>query len=62
MLDDEEHTEDFTVWAAFYEIKLDREKDLQRLSRERLRLVRDQVQHGVVRIAPPEPYLSVSPA
>lgn len=28
MLDDGEHTEDFTVWAAFYEIKLDRENGL----------------------------------
>lgn len=62
MLDDGEHTEDFAIWAAFYEIKLDRERDLQRLSRERLRVVKDQVQHGVIRIAPPEPALSVAPA
>lgn len=62
MLDDGEHTEDFAIWAAFYEIKLDRERDLQRLSRERLRVVRDQVQQGVIRIVPPEPVLSVTPA
>jgi hypothetical protein len=62
MLDDGEHTEDFAVWAAYHEIKLDREKDLQQLSRARLRLVKDQVQHGVVRITPPEPSLNVVPA
>lgn len=62
MLDDGEHTEDFAVWAAYYEIKLDREQDFQRLSRERLRTVRDQVQRGMVRIAPPEPSLNIAPA
>lgn len=25
LLDDGEHTDDFALWAAFYEIKLDRE-------------------------------------
>lgn len=62
VLDDGEHTEDFAVWAAYYEIKLDREQDFQQLSRERFRTVRDQVQHGVVRIAPAEPALNVLPA
>jgi len=62
MLDDGEHTDDFAVWAAYYEIKLDREKDLQQLSRERLRTVKNQVQHGVVWIAPPEPALNVLPS
>lgn len=61
MLDDGEHTDDFAVWAAFHEIKLDREKDLQQLSRARLRVVKGQVQHGVVHISPPEPSLSVAP-
>ena len=26
LLDDGEHTEDFTLWASFYEIKLDRQE------------------------------------
>ncbi len=28
MLDDGERTEDFSVWAGYYEIKLDRKNDL----------------------------------
>ena len=28
LLDDGEHTEDFTLWAGFYEIKQDREKEV----------------------------------
>lgn len=62
MLDDGEHTDDFAVWAAYYEIKLDREKDLQQLSRARLRLVKDQGQQGFVQITPPEPFLNIAPA
>ena len=46
MLDDGEHTEDFTIWAAYFEIKLDREKDLERLSHERMRQFKAQVQRG----------------
>lgn len=34
LLDDGEHTEDFALWAAFYEIQLNRKKDLQQLSAE----------------------------
>jgi hypothetical protein len=46
LLDDGEHTEDFALWAAFYEIKLDREKDLQQLSQERMRQFREQARFG----------------
>jgi len=59
LLDDGEHTEDFALWAGFYEIKLDREKDLQRLSQERMCGFREQARFGVVRIAPSEPALEV---
>ena len=52
--------EDFTVWAAYYEIKVDREKDLERLSHERMRVFRTQVQKGMVQIAPPEPALTLT--
>ncbi len=62
MLDDGEHTEDFTVWAAYYEIKIDREKDLERLSRERMRGFKAQTQQGIVHIAPPEPALTIASA
>ena len=42
LLDDGEHADNFALWAAFYEIKQDREKDLQALSQERLRQLREQ--------------------
>jgi hypothetical protein len=62
LLDDGEHTEDFTLWAAFYEIKLDRERDLRQLSRERMRQFREQARSGAVQISPPEPAIEVIPA
>ena len=42
LLDNGEHTEDFALWAAFCEIKRDREKDLQELSQKRLRQLRER--------------------
>lgn len=62
LVDDGEHTEDFTIWAAYHEIKLDREKDLERLSRERLRMFKTQVEQGIIQITSPEPALTVTPA
>jgi hypothetical protein len=59
LLDDGEHTDDFALWAAYYEIKLDREKDLQHLSEERVRRFQEQIDSGTVQIAPPEPVLDV---
>jgi len=61
LLDDGEHTEDFAMWAAYYEIKQDRERDLQRLSEERVRRFREQARLGVVEIAPPEPAIEIVP-
>jgi len=60
LLDDGEHTEDFALWAAYYEIKLDREKDLQRLSQDRMRRFREQARSGTIQIAPPEPAFRVA--
>jgi hypothetical protein len=62
LLDDGEHTDDFAMWAAFYEIKQDRERDLQRLSKERARRFREQARSGVIQIAPPEPAIEVVPS
>jgi len=62
LLDDGEHTEDFTLWAAFYEIKLDREQDLQQLSWERMCLFQEQAKTGIVQITPQEPALNVVPS
>lgn len=62
LLDDGEQTEDFALWAAFYEIKLDREKDLQKLSQERLRLILEQAEQALIKIKLQEPTLEVVPA
>jgi hypothetical protein len=32
LLDNGEYLEDFTLWAAYYEVKLDREATLQKIS------------------------------
>lgn len=59
LLDDGEHTEDFALWAGFYEIKLDRERALQQLSRDRLHHLRQQASQGFVQIEPSEPKLEI---
>ena len=62
LLDDGEHTEDFALWAAFYEIKQDREKDLQNLSQKRLHQLCERTDQVLIRIDPQEPTLEVVPA
>ena len=62
LLDDGEHTEDFAMWAAFYEIKQDREKDLQKLSQERVYQLREQSDQVLIHITPLEPALDIVPA
>jgi len=60
MLDDGEHLEDFTKWAGFYEIKLDRETLLQKLSKERLQKLQAQASGGIVDIVPNEPVMTIA--
>ena len=60
MLDDGEHLEDFTKWAGFYEIKLDRETLLQKLSKERLQKLQAQASEGIVNIVPNEPVMTIA--
>lgn len=55
LLDDGEHSEDFAVWAAFYEIKQERETTLQHLSQERKKKLRRQYREGAIQIDPREP-------
>ncbi len=62
LLDNGEHTEDFALWAAFYEIKQDREKDLQQLSRERVLRLRKQSDQTPIYIVPQEPVLEIASA
>jgi hypothetical protein len=59
-LDTGEHTEDFAMWAAYHEIKLDREQDLQQLSEERLEALEAQLRSGTIEIRPPEPSLEIN--
>lgn len=62
LLDDGENTEDFALWAAFYEVKRDRERDLQTLSQKRLSQLREQTNQALIRIARQEPALEIVPA
>lgn len=59
-LDNGEHIEDFNMWAGFYEIKLDREKDLEQLSRERLRRLCAAAHNDTISITVSEPTLEVA--
>lgn len=60
LLDDGEHTEDFSMWAGFYEIKLDREALLDKLSDQRMRQLQESQSGDFVRIDPEEPALAIS--
>lgn len=59
-LDVGEHTKDFALWAAYHEIKLDREQDLQHLSEEWLEALEAQLRSGTIEIRPPEPSLEIN--
>jgi len=60
-LDDGEHTEDFAMWAGFYEVKRDRETALKQLSRERVRQLSDSAR-DIITIDPREPALKPAAA
>ncbi len=57
-LDDGDHTDDFSEWSAYYQVKLDREAALQRLSLERVRQLNARAPLDVMSIDPREPALS----
>ncbi|MBE2197109.1 MAG: hypothetical protein IAE79_00770 [Anaerolinea sp.] len=60
VLDDGEHMEDFAMWAGFYQIKMDREADLQTLSHERLHQLKSQARGKTISINPQEPALTLT--
>ncbi|HKZ83824.1 MAG TPA: hypothetical protein VJ793_09245 [Anaerolineae bacterium] len=60
-LDDGEHSEDFAEWSAYYQIKLDREAALQKLSSERVRELSTNAGE-IVTIDPREPSLRLPSA
>ncbi|MBU0512924.1 MAG: hypothetical protein KKD28_10750 [Chloroflexi bacterium] len=55
LLDDGEHIEEFTEWSAYYQVKLDRETLLQKLSKERVHQLRKKQSATFVAIDPREP-------
>ena len=55
LLDDGEHSEDFALWAAYHEVKQDRETTLQQLSDERVKRLRRKYRGGALQIDPREP-------
>lgn len=57
-LDDGEHAEDFAMWAGFYQIKLDREASLDKLSQLRLNQLRTETRGEFITIDPHEPALA----
>jgi hypothetical protein len=61
LLDDGEHTDDFAEWSAYYQIKIDREAALQKLSRERLNTLRANADR-MVTLDPREPTLRIPTA
>lgn len=60
VLDDGENLEDYTTWAGFYQIKIDREVALAQLSQERAAKLRSSMHDGIVTILPPEPSLALA--
>jgi len=59
LLDDGEHTEEFSEWSAFYQIKLDREAALRKLSHERVRRLKTKQGAQMIEIDPREPTLAL---
>jgi len=59
LLDDGEHTEEFAEWAGYYNIKIDRESLLSKLSSERMRKLQAGRVGDFVSIDPKEPELFV---
>lgn len=59
LLDDGEHTEEFSEWSAFYQIKMDREAALRELSQARVRRLKSKQKSEAIQIDPREPTLAL---
>lgn len=55
LLDDGEHTDEFAEWSAYYQVKLDREEMLKKLSSERVQLLKKERETEFITIDPQEP-------
>lgn len=59
LLDDGEHTEDWTMWAAFFEIKRERETELETLSNARVQELLERAKQQPFTLDSPEPALTI---
>ena len=59
LLDDGEHTEEFSEWSAFYQIKMDREAALRELSKERVQRLKAAQKSQIIEIDPREPAVAL---
>jgi hypothetical protein len=62
LLDDGEHTDEFSEWSAYHQIKESREAMLQKLSKERMRQLSANPQAKIISIDPHEPVLPLPTA
>ncbi len=60
LLDNGEHTEDFSEWAGFYKIKQRRMQAFKKLSEERLKILNREKSTGILQLQPQEPVVEVA--
>jgi len=60
LLDDGENAEDFAEWAGHYKLKQKRQAALERLSQERLEVLRQGAAAQIIHLTPGEPALQLS--
>lgn len=56
LLDNGEHSEDFSEWAGFYKLKLRRESLFKKLGQQRLKNIKEK---GIVQLEPQEPAIEI---
>jgi hypothetical protein len=59
LLDNGEHSEDFSEWAGFYKLKMRRESAFRKLSRKRLEDIKTSTPKGIIHLDPQEPAVEV---
>jgi len=58
-LDDGDNAEDFAEWAGHYLLRQKRMSALEQISKDRLRLLRQQASGQTIRLTPAEPTLTL---
>ena len=59
LLDNGDHTDDFSEWAGSYKLKMRRESVFQELSKKRLDNIKTSMKKGIVQLEPQEPAVEV---